>query len=206
MGPIGLGIIAKRPLKGRVKTRLARDLGDDLALRIYQSLLSHCRREVEASRMPTLWFWDPGPIGKTPPPEGYPDGLSRGQGEGDLGERMESAARSILAEGRGGFVLIGTDCPLLTREVLLQAQEALRTHDAVLGPAEDGGYYLIGMKSDPGSVFRKIPWSTDQVASLTQVALENEGRNYLSLDLLPDIDFPSDWERFRHLDLFQGTH
>jgi rSAM/selenodomain-associated transferase 1 len=201
-----LGVLAKMPILGQVKTRLAQGIGDEAALRVYKSLLSHTYSEVLASKIPSYWFWEPGLLGSMESPSLYPMTHSLGQGDGDLGDRLERAATQLLSLPNSGILLIGADCPLLTKKILLEAQEALTTHDAVLGPAEDGGYYLIGFKETLNSLFKNIPWSTDQVSNLTRLALENAQRNYLSLELLTDIDTPTDWDRFRNLDLFQGIH
>lgn len=133
------------------------------------------------------------------------------QGGGDLGERMERAFRTLLEAG-GPAVIVGTDLPTLSTETLREAFEALERPggEAVLGPALDGGYYLIGLNRPVPSLFADMPWSTEVVLELTRQRLEAAG--ILPYELAPgcDVDTAADLERLRdeldrHPDLAPAT-
>jgi rSAM/selenodomain-associated transferase 1 len=112
----------------------------------------------------------------------------------DLGERMASAFACSFELGMDKVVLIGTDCPSLQSEHLNQAFEALTHSDLVLGPATDGGYYLIGMKRRADYLFEGITWSTAEVLSQTLAVATAHGLHFTLLDELSDIDTQEDWE------------
>ncbi len=118
--------------------------------------------------------------------------IYRPQGEGHLGDRLSRAADLAFAAGGKRLVIIGTDCPGLTAEVLTSAFESLGASDVVLGPAFDGGYYLIGLRSFAPALFENIPWGTEAVLDSTLAASRKLG---LTVSLLPaaaDIDRPED--------------
>jgi len=119
------------------------------------------------------------------------------QTEGDLGQRMlNSFYRSFKHEYKH-VVLIGSDCPLITPQILLQAFDLLDTYDCVLGPAEDGGYYLIGLKKPDKDLFTGIPWGGSRVFEETMARVRSNGLAVSTLETLPDIDRPEDiqiWE------------
>jgi rSAM/selenodomain-associated transferase 1 len=115
----------------------------------------------------------------------------------DLGERMAHAFARSFESGMEKVVLIGTDCPTLQPQHLNQAFEALTHSDLVLGPATDGGYYLIGMKRKADYLFEGISWSTSEVLSQTLAVATAHGLHFTLLDELSDIDTREDWERYR---------
>lgn len=118
--------------------------------------------------------------------------LIRPQAPGDLGLRMDLALRTALAEGEGRVVLIGSDCPGLTPDILEQAFVALAGHDLVLGPALDGGYYLVGLTRPAPGLFQDIAWGTDQVLGQTLRKAEELGLKAALLPELADLDRPED--------------
>jgi glycosyltransferase A (GT-A) superfamily protein (DUF2064 family) len=111
---------------------------------------------------------------------------------------MRLAAEDGLSRG-SPVVLIGTDCPVLSGDYVAAALEALTKHDAVLGPAEDGGYVLLGLKRVGATLFSDIPWSTAQVASLTRTRMSALGWHWRELPTLWDLDRPRDLQRYRRL-------
>ncbi|MFW5858222.1 MAG: TIGR04282 family arsenosugar biosynthesis glycosyltransferase, partial [Planctomycetota bacterium] len=121
----------------------------------------------------------------------------REQAGGDLGERMENAFADAFTEGCERVVLIGIDCPFLQTHHLRHAFSALATHGAVLGPAEDGGYTLIGLSAQHPDLFRDMEWSTATVFETTRRRLEASGRSLALLPRLPDIDRPEDVVRWK---------
>ncbi|MFW6127228.1 MAG: TIGR04282 family arsenosugar biosynthesis glycosyltransferase [Thermodesulfobacteriota bacterium] len=124
----------------------------------------------------------------------------RHQVVGNLGEKMQTALEGALGQGASRAAVIGTDCPNLTARRLRQAFEALNTWELVLGPAYDGGYYLIGCRRVWPQLFIDMPWGTDQVLARTLAAARGAGLNPYVLEPLPDVDRPEDlaiWEAVR---------
>jgi uncharacterized protein len=120
------------------------------------------------------------------------------QGPGHLGLRMERAFQEAFQAGCLRVVLIGSDCPGLTPELLKKALDNLARHNLVLGPARDGGYYLIGMRRLLRPLFVDIPWGTEKVYLKTLEAARNLELNVLSLETLDDIDRPEDLTFWKH--------
>ncbi|MFC5190747.1 TIGR04282 family arsenosugar biosynthesis glycosyltransferase [Algoriphagus aquatilis] len=192
MSQEALIIFQKNPIKGLVKTRLASTVGDELALSIYTFLLRKTFEEVEQIPQEKMVFFSDFIPGNNPNPN---HSLYLQEGV-DLGEKMKNAFQKIFSMGFQKAVIIGTDCPELTHEFLNQAFNLLNQSDLVIGPAADGGYYLLGMKSAHSCLFQGIKWSTSQVFSRT---LEQANHHNLTFSLLPklhDIDEEEDWMRF----------
>jgi hypothetical protein len=114
------------------------------------------------------------------------------QSDGDLGRRLLAAFTAARDAGIGRAVMVGTDCPELQAAHLEQALQALGDHDLVLGPAADGGYYLIGARRPCPGLFRDMPWSTDRVLALTLARARDAGLRVRLLDLLRDLDTADD--------------
>ena len=115
----------------------------------------------------------------------------------DLGERMDNAFKAGFDQGCDRIVLVGSDCPELTADILEKAFQALDHHPVVLGPAADGGYYLIGLKQRLSNVFQDIPWGTENVLEETRKALSTLEVSCVLLERLSDVDTPEDlhiWE------------
>jgi uncharacterized protein len=117
---------------------------------------------------------------------------SRSQTTGDLGDRMSYAFETTFAEGYQSVVIIGTDCPQLTSELLAQAFQVLLTHDLVLGPTTDGGYYLMGLCRAIPELFVGIDWSTEVVFQQTIAIARKMGLAIAQLPTLSDVDRPED--------------
>lgn len=189
-------IFAKAPEPGRVKTRLASFLGDEGAAAIYHRLLVFQVARLSAAALAPMELW------------GWPDAehslfvdlehrygvACYPQQGGDLGARMLNGARSALSRAER-VVLIGADCPALEVSHLVTAFEALNTQDAVLGPAEDGGYVLLGLRKTDTSLFKSIPWGSAEVAELTRLRLRALRWRWLELLTLWDLDRPEDLPR-----------
>ena len=114
------------------------------------------------------------------------------QGDGDLGVRMDRALADALAAGAVRTVLVGCDCPRNDVASLERAFALLVDHDLVLGPATDGGYYLIGTTCPRPTLFQGLAWGTSEVLSGTLVRAEHDGRRTATLATLPDVDRPAD--------------
>lgn len=121
------------------------------------------------------------------------------QSDGDLGEKMASAFREELTKKNYKTLIIGTDCPFVTNGILEKAYLELEKSDFVLGPAKDGGYYLLGMREFHSSVFTGIPWSTEAVLSLTINRIKELNLSYSLLEELNDVDTVEDWKEWKQM-------
>ncbi len=119
------------------------------------------------------------------------------QSQGDLGRRMAVAFQQAFQRGCGNVVLVGTDVPELTDAIIADAFESLAEHDVVLGPAADGGYYLIGLKRDLPELFAGVAWGTDQVLAQTLAQARERGLSARLVARLRDVDVPEDLEHWR---------
>lgn len=179
-------IFAKAPVPGRVKTRLIPALGAEGAAALAARMLEHTVTEASAAGLTVELCGEPDPATWY---EGPPVLLSA-QGGGDLGERLHRASERAL--GGGPILLIGADCPALDRHRLRAAAEALERHDAVLHPAEDGGYVLLGLRRFHASLFDGIAWSTETAAAQTLARLVALGWAVDLRETLADVDEPTD--------------
>src|SRR5690606_12421638 len=124
--------------------------------------------------------------------------VCRPQSTGDLGQRMTAAMQAHFQQlPKLPLLIIGTDCPVLTPAHLQQAADALQARDAVLIPAEDGGYVLIGLARPLPAVFERVDWSTDSVLAQTRERLREAGATWQELPTLWDVDEPDDWQRWQ---------
>ena len=120
------------------------------------------------------------------------------QGEGDLGDRLRLAFAQAFAQGSRQVVVIGADCPDLTPALLAQAFGALESRDLVLGPAMDGGYYLIGLNRPAPALFAEIPWGSGEVLTATLNQAQDLNLSTHLLEPLADVDRPEDLRHFDH--------
>jgi rSAM/selenodomain-associated transferase 1 len=118
------------------------------------------------------------------------------QVEGDLGQRLERSVRSLLKRSSGKAIIMASDVPDLSAEIMNNAVSALDNHDLVIGPCNDGGYYLIGMKKPHGELFEGISWSTNKVLEQTLAIAGKQGLSVFSLITLRDIDTGDDLEEW----------
>lgn len=186
----------KFPQPGAVKTRLIPALGAERACELYRALVRHTLATVgEFSRGAAVAV----EVRLTGAPDTVAarawlgDAISiREQGEGDLGARMERATREALGEGATAVAVIGADCPRLTAAHLGAAFAALCENETVLGPATDGGYYLIGLRRPRAELFHGIAWSTAAVLAQTLATVRRLALSYRLLERLDDVDEPGD--------------
>ncbi len=189
-------IFLKAPVAGAVKTRLARAMGDGRALAIYRWLA-----ERQLAAIPVGWsvevHFAPGDAAGAVEMRAW---LGEAEGrtfwpqcEGDLGVRLRAATASAFARGAEAVFLIGGDCPALDAARFTAAARALEGADGVLGPARDGGYYLLGLRAPRLELFEGIAWSTSQVAEQTRVRARRAGLELAELETLADVDTAEDW-------------
>lgn len=183
-------IFTRNPELGKVKTRLAKDVGDENALEIYKILLNHTHKVTETLNVvKQVWYskaikeedlWGNGE---------YEKHLQLGN---DLGARMQLAFQKGFQSGYKNIIVIGSDLYDINTEEIREAFVALEKHDTVIGPAEDGGYYLLGLTEMIPEIFENKPWGTDTVLQKTLKDLSKQP--YELLDEKNDVDYWSDIE------------
>ena len=191
-------IFTKSPVLGEVKTRLQPDYSPEQSLFVHKKLISHTLEltkslkniDVELCCAPdrnTSYFLSC--------ENNYPITLNNQQGD-DLGERM-AFSMSVSLQTYEKVVVIGTDCPDINEDYINQAFAALNSNDVVIGPAMDGGYVLLGLKTFSIEIFKNISWSTDKVLSQTKKNLKNLSLEYNELDVMHDLDRPEDLRKYK---------
>lgn len=194
--PVSIAVFARAPIPGQTKTRLIPRLGAEGAARLQESLLRRTLATTTAAGLGPVSLW-------CTPSSAHPLfravrkewALPLFDQEGlDLGERMLHAFERLCP--RGPALLVGTDCPALTGTTLARAALALHEgNDAVLVPAEDGGYVLIGLRRAETRVFYGISWGSDQVMAETRRRLSRLGWRWAEPDTSWDVDRPEDLDR-----------
>lgn len=189
-----LVVFVKWPQPGRVKTRLAEEIGAERAAGIYRALATATLAEAR-----TGWPVRDLRVAFDPPENAaeFPGWLGRDlrfveQGEGDLGARLSRVSDRLFAEGADTVTIVGSDCPLLSGRLLAMARAAVEDGNFVLGPAADGGYWLIGLPRRAPELFTDVPWSTDQVFTRTRARLEEREEPCALLPVLTDVDRAAD--------------
>ncbi len=181
-------LFAKKPEAGKVKTRLAEGIGAAAATRLYRAFLKDILSSLNGLPQSFAVAYTPEDAG------GYFKEAAAGaveifpqQGR-DLGERMRNTFLRQFSSGNGRVIIIGSDIPLLSPDILEEARAALAEHPVVLGPCRDGGYYLIGLRRPVPGLFSGISWGGDRVFRDTVSILRREECNYRILPELSDID------------------
>lgn len=186
-------VMAKLPLPGLAKTRLAPVLGEQGAAQLAERMLHEAiGQAVLASIGPVQWRVAPHVAHPIVEQMQREHGVSiAAQGDGDLGARMQRAFNDAFID-HSAALLIGSDMPALDAACLRLAASALRTHDAVFVPAADGGYGLIGLRRAQPALFNNMPWSTAQVMQRTRERLAQLQLTHAELPTLHDVDEPAD--------------
>ncbi|MBT6513609.1 MAG: glycosyltransferase [Crocinitomicaceae bacterium] len=183
-------IFVKNLELGNVKTRLANLIGDQNALIVYEALVDKTRETIEHLSVKKAIYYS-----------NYIDEYDKFSNDkfskrlqlgDDLGNRMQNTFQSVFNLGFKKAVIIGSDCWDLTPEIIEVAFEELDSHDFVLGPAVDGGYYLMGMKEMLSDVFNNKQWSTANVLVDTLIDIDNASKTKALLPTLSDVDYLSD--------------
>lgn len=197
-------VFVKQPVAGRVKTRLAPALSAEVAAELYRELAEVEVRQTapRGDEYEQLFFFAPASAGAELE-QWLGPGTWLPQVEGGLGERMASAFAECFRRGARRTAIIGTDVPWMSREHVLRGLDLLDRHDVVLGPALDGGYYLLALKRPQPELFEGVAWSTSSVADTTVRKALELGLEVARLDPLPDLDTIEDvrreWRRLQPL-------
>jgi rSAM/selenodomain-associated transferase 1 len=179
-------IFAKNPVYGTVKTRLAVSVGNDEALKIYNQLSQHTKSVTESLAVDKIVFYSDYIQGKDIwDNEKYKKQTQSGS---DLGERMLNAFSFVFQGGYSKAVIVGTDCPALSEQIIQVAFKTLDDVDVVIGPAFDGGYYLLGLKRVYAFLFENIGWSTGDVLAETINRCKLHHLSFALLQQLHDVD------------------
>ncbi|MFH2091492.1 MAG: TIGR04282 family arsenosugar biosynthesis glycosyltransferase [Pseudomonadota bacterium] len=189
MSPLAVILFLRVPEKGLVKTRLSRGLDEHFVLELYKAFVQDALVVLQSFESRFLFFWPPGKKQRLVQWLGD-DYTFMGQYGDTIGEKMANAFEVVFEKGFEQILLIGTDIPEISEEILIRAGQALGRTDAVIGPCRDGGYYLIGFTKSAFSKrsFQGINWSSSKVLVQTMEALKKQSIQYELLDELDDID------------------
>jgi uncharacterized protein len=195
-------VFTRYPIPGKTKTRLIPALGAAGAANLHRQMTEHTLAQVRQLRADGVAI-EIHYAGATADRELADwlgaDLIYRSQGDGELGERMALSIETALQAGHDRVIIIGTDCPGLTTDILQLAFEQLQDCDLVLGPAIDGGYYLIGLRRFMPELFVGISWGTSAVRQQTIEIATKLGLSMGNLPLLADIDRPEDLPIWKQL-------
>jgi rSAM/selenodomain-associated transferase 1 len=189
-------IFYRNPELGKVKSRLAATVGEERALAIYLLMATHARNISLSIPMDKIVYYsafidsEDNWLNR--------DFQKRLQHGSDLGEKMKNAFEESFNSGYESVCIIGTDCLQLTEDILIMAFDTLKQHDAVVGPAADGGYYLLGMNRFVPELFNNKTWSTSSVCGDTIQDLKSLHCSYYLLPTLHDVDQESDLPPYLH--------
>ena len=188
-------IFIKNTIKGKVKTRLAKDIGDDKALEVYKELLNHTHLITSRLDLSKEVYYDAyienNDIWKSTK---YNKSIQHGD---DLGSKMSFAFEQGFKAKKESICIIGSDCYDLTSSIIEKAFEQLKTFDFVIGPANDGGYYLLGMNQYHPQLFDNKIYSTDTVLDDAIHEIKSLNKSYCLLPKLTDIDNINDLKKFQ---------
>jgi uncharacterized protein len=184
-------IFVRRPQAGKVKSRLAATVGDEKALEIYTSLLQHTHTVAKEAAADKVVFY----TGEIEQYDLWSDTgfIKKLQSNGNLGDKMSNAFEQLFNDGYQKILIIGSDCFELTPALIETAFAMLDHSDLVIGPAKDGGYYLLGMKKLYPFLFINKQWSTGTVYSDTILDFTTHQLTYKTLPALIDVDTEEDW-------------
>jgi len=183
-------IFVRPPELGKVKTRLAKTIGDERALAIYKLLLNHTQQITQPLNFQKFIYYVDHVVDYDL--WNHPGYTKRKQSGNDLGEKMQHAFNELFEQGFKKVLIIGSDCYLLQTPIIEEAVNLLNTHGVVLGPTHDGGYFLLGMNEFHAKLFENKAWSTDQVLNETVADLKKLNITFSMLNTLHDVDEEAD--------------
>ena len=186
-------VFIKNIQPGKVKTRLAATVGNERAVEIYRALLERTRKAALGVEAKRFVFYSS--FIEENDDWGAAHFSKKTQQGADIGERMHHALEAVLKTSEKA-ILVGGDIAGLTAEILGEALKKLDDHDTVIGPAIDGGYYLIGLKKAEPSIFQNIEWSSPNTRKMTVEKIKALGLTCHFLPELSDIDYEEDWVKY----------
>lgn len=189
-------IFIKNLIAGHVKTRLAATLGNDAAMDIYKQLLKNIHDKIQSLDVDKIVFYSNFIDDDIWEKNLFQKEIQKGN---DLGERMKNAFESSFIKAYEKIVIIGTDCPGIDENILKHTFAKLDNFEIVIGPATDGGYYLLGMRKENPILFENIEWSTGKVLKQTINLCKKNHLSYFLLPELSDIDEVKDLIHFENL-------
>jgi len=193
-------LFLKYPEKGKVKTRLSKDIGNEKALLIYKKSVSELLNQLDSNNYDiSIYYCPENKNDEVKKWINLPDIKYLAQSGDDLGIRMLNAFKDSISLKYAKTVIIGTDCLEITNSLLSQSFDLLDDSDLVLGPATDGGYYLIGLKAVVETIFQDIHWSTEKVLKQTIKKAKEIKLSYKFLDFNNDIDNIHDLNNYKYL-------
>ena len=190
-------IFVKNPVPGKVKTRLAKTLGEQKAFDIYKQLLQQTHKVTK--KLPVdkaVFYFEAVETGDIWDEGGYLKFVQEGS---DLGKRMLNAFKTGFHKGYRKVIIIGSDVFDITPKIITEAFDAIPQNNFVIGPTHDGGYYLLGMASLYAILFKNKKWSSDEVLHDTLVDIRNMNGSYKLLKELTDIDTEEDLASVKNL-------
>ena len=189
-------LLTKNARPGHVKLRLAADVGDQEACRVYQALLKRAYHITAGLQLPKIIYYDLY-IDDRDHWDNYVYVKALQQGD-QLGERMQHAFQQGFTRGYSPVMAVGTDCPALTQDLIYQAQELLKTHDYVVGPTEAGGYYLLGMNQPTPGLLLNRYWQQGMLLQHTLDHIAALGATVAMLPTLRDVGALEDLDWYRN--------
>ena len=192
-------IFIKYPEAGKVKTRLASDIGQEKAAQIYSFMAETIiEKTLDLTNYSTIIFYDP-----PDKEEEIKKWVNKREVEyspqngSTLGERISNAFEMVFSSGTSRAIIIGSDCIDVSKDIINLAMESLENKDVILGPAEDGGYYLLGLNRHMPEIFENIEWSTANVLNQTIERINENKLKYKLLKTLKDVDTVDDLEAIK---------
>ena len=190
-------LFCRFPEKGKVKSRLAAHCGESAALELYKKMLDIVIQNMQEGHSELKVFYTG--CDERTAKKWLGTIESEQQSEGDLGERLQSAVERGFKKDSQPIVLIGADCPDIDKSLIDQVEHEIKSVDLVLGPATDGGYYLLALKEANAEIFTDIDWGTEKVLDQTLYACKREKLSVHLLEEKADYDLwedlPEEWRR-----------
>lgn len=196
-------VFQKNFIAGKTKTRLAATIGNEKALSVYKQLVVLTMSALTNPSVDKCIYYSEFIPLETELPINTASGTTRVfvQRGDDLGLRMLNSFSDQFKSGYSRLIIIGTDCPDLKQEYIHQAFDLLKTHDIVIGPAADGGYYLLGMSELHAELFKEVTWSTSGVFKQTVDIILKLALTHAELPVLRDLDNENDLNHFKQLQI-----
>ncbi len=187
-------VFVKNSQLGKVKTRLAKTIGDQAALEVYEELVKITETETKKVNVDRRIYFSEQTIDSK-----WEDDYKAVQEGSDLGDRMKNAFHKAFNDGYKKVIIIGSDLPDISARLIREAFDKLSKNEVVFGPAEDGGYYLVGFSTMKNYVFEDKPWSQANLLAITLQELEEKVVTYDVLETLNDIDVYDDLKNYDYL-------